>query len=76
MELWFLFSACPLIILYICIKFYENILDGNKLVEQTRFSLEIFQRGIISQKLYVELHSLMFIFVPSCMKISLAVFKL
>ena len=32
-------------------QFHENILDGNKVIEQTRFSLEIFQRGISSQKL-------------------------
>ena len=38
-----------------CTKFHEKILDGIKVIEQTRFSLEIFQRGIISQKLLVEL---------------------
>ena len=40
-----------LMLLYICIKFHENILDGIKVIEQTRFTLEKFQRGIISQKL-------------------------
>ena len=37
-----LFSACSLMMLYICTKFYENILNGNKVIEQTRFALEIF----------------------------------
>ena len=32
-----------------CTKFHENNLDDIKVIEQTRFSLEIFQRGIISQ---------------------------
>ena len=35
----------------ILLKFHENILDGIKVIEQKRFSLEKFQRGIISQKL-------------------------
>ena len=42
MELGFFFSACSLMMLYICTKFYENILKGNKVIEQTRFALEIF----------------------------------
>ena len=32
----------------ICTKFHENILDGIKVEEQTRFSFEKCQRGIIS----------------------------
>ena len=32
-------------------KFHENILDGIKVIAQTRFSLEKFQSGTISQKL-------------------------
>ena len=32
-------------------QFHENILDDIKVIKQKRFSLEIFQRGIISQKL-------------------------
>ena len=48
-ELRFLFSACPLMMLNICTKFHENIHDGNKFIGHIRFSLEIFQRGIISQ---------------------------
>ena len=37
--------------LYICTKFHENILDGIKVIQQTRFSIENFQRSIIAQKL-------------------------
>ena len=48
-ELRILFSTrCP-ILLYIFTKFHKNILDGIKVIEQTKFSLEIFQRGIVSQ---------------------------
>ena len=32
-------------LLYICTMFNENILDGMKVIEQTRFSNVIFQRG-------------------------------
>ena len=45
-----LFLTRRLILLYICTKTYENILDGIEVIEQTIFSLEKFQRGIISQK--------------------------
>ena len=38
-------------LLSICSKFHENILDAIKVIEQTRVSLEFFQRGIILQKL-------------------------
>ena len=37
-------------LLNICPKFHEIILGCMKVIEQTRFSLEIFQRGILSQK--------------------------
>ena len=37
MELWFLFSAHRLMIIYISTKFHENILDGIKAIERTRF---------------------------------------
>ena len=33
-----LFSAHRLIMVYICTKFHENILDGIKVIERTRFS--------------------------------------
>ena len=44
-ELRFLFSTRRLMLFNICTKFQENILDCIKVTEQTRFSLEIFQRG-------------------------------
>ena len=50
----FLFSAHGLM-LYICTTFHANILDGIKVTEWTRFSLEKNQRGIIPQILQVEL---------------------
>ena len=36
--LGFLFSAHRLMMVYICTKFNENILDGIKVIERTRFS--------------------------------------
>ena len=51
-------------LLYICTKFHENILDGIKVIEQTRFSSEKFQRVIISQKMYGELQ---FLFPAYCL---------
>ena len=69
--------------LYICPKFHENIIDDIKVIEWTRFSLEIFQRGIIPRILKMELqfifsahYLIMVYFVPSFMKVSLTVFKL
>ena len=56
--------SCSLMMLYICTKFHENILDGNKVIGQTRFSSDIFQRGIISQKILVELQ---FLFSTHCL---------
>ena len=35
-ELQFMCSASPLIVLYICVKFHENISNGFQLVEWTR----------------------------------------
>ena len=35
-ELQFMFSACRLIVLYICVKFRENISDGIWVMERTR----------------------------------------
>ena len=37
-ELQFLFSAHRLMMVYICTKYHENILDGMEIIEQTRFS--------------------------------------
>ena len=41
------FTAHRLMVTYICTNIHENILDGIKVIERTRFSLEKFQRGII-----------------------------
>ena len=37
-ELQFFFSAHRLMVDYICTKFHENILDGIKVTDRTRFS--------------------------------------
>ena len=39
-ELWFLHSACHRLVLNICMKFYECILNSSKVIEQTRFCQE------------------------------------
>ena len=39
-ELWFLHSACHLLVLNICMKFYEYILNSSKVIERTRFCQE------------------------------------
>ena len=39
-ELWFLPSACHLLLLNICMKFYEYILNSSKVIERTRFCQE------------------------------------
>ena len=46
----FLNSACRLVMLYICAKFHEIILNGIKIIKQTRFLYGKLQRGIIPQK--------------------------
>ena len=38
-ELWFLRSACHLMLVNICMKFHEGILNGFKVTEWTRFCL-------------------------------------
>ena len=43
-------SACCLVMLYICAKFHEIILNGIKVIERTRFLYRKLQRGIIPQK--------------------------
>ena len=35
-ELWFMCSACCLMVLYICVKFSENIANGISILEQTQ----------------------------------------
>ena len=44
-------SARCLVMLYICAKFHEIILNGIKVIERTRFLYEKLQRGIIPQKM-------------------------
>ena len=44
-------SACRMVMLYICAKFHEIILNGIKVIEWTRFLYRKFQRGIIPQNL-------------------------
>ena len=36
-ELWFLHFACSLILIYVHIKFHEDILNSFQVIEQTRF---------------------------------------
>ena len=36
-ELWFLHSACHLLVLNICMKFYEYILNSFNVIERTQF---------------------------------------
>ena len=40
------FSAHPLLTLYVCIKFQENICKGFRVTDQTRFVYVNLQRGI------------------------------
>ena len=52
-ELWFLFSAHCLIMLYICTRFCENISRGLGVLVPTLFPLRNLQRGIILSGLYL-----------------------
>ena len=36
-ELWFLHSACCLLLVNSCMKFHEDILNGFQVIERTRF---------------------------------------
>ena len=50
MERPLLISACRLVMLYICTKFREIIVNGIKVIERTQFSLYgKLQRGIMPQ---------------------------
>ena len=51
MEFGFLFSAHRLMMIYICTKFHENILEGLKVIEQTRFSFSKISKGHNSVKI-------------------------
>ena len=46
-----LIFACRLVMLYICAKFHEIILNGIKVIERTRFLYGKLQRGKIPQKM-------------------------
>ena len=46
-----LISAPHLVMLYICAKTHDIILNGIKVIEWTRFLYEKLQRGIIPQKM-------------------------
>ena len=52
MVLGFLFSAHPLMVVHICTKFGKNIFHGFEVTEQTQFSSQKFQRGLIPQKVW------------------------
>ena len=78
-----LISAPHLVMLYICAKFHEIILNGSKVIEWTRFLYEKLQRGIIPQKCRgsdrcSSLHIVWscYIFLPSFVKLSQTVSKL
>ena len=45
-----LISACRLIMLYICAKFHEIILNGIKVIERTRISIQKITKGNNSAK--------------------------
>ena len=49
-----LISARRLVMLYICAKFHEIILNPIKIIEGTQFLYGKLQRGIIPQKMWVE----------------------
>ena len=49
-ELWSLFSAYCLMMLYICIKFHENISKGFRVIEGLVFSFSGFSKGHNSVK--------------------------
>ena len=78
-----LISARRLVMLYICAKFHEIVLNGIKVIERTRFLYGKLQRRIIPQKCRwsnrcLSLHIVWscFIFVPSFVKLSQTVSKL
>ena len=46
-ELWFMCSACRLIVFYICVKLRENISDGLRVMEQTGIMEELTEGWIL-----------------------------
>ena len=78
-----LISARRLVMLYICAKLHEIILNGIKVIERTQFLYEKLQRGITPQKCRgsdrcLPLHTVCscFIFLPSFVKLSQTLSKL
>ena len=78
-----LISARRLVMLYICGKFHEIILNGIKVIERTQFLYEKLQRGITPQICRwsdgcLSLHVVWscFIFLPSFVKLFQTVSKL
>ena len=69
-ELWFLHSACPLILVDICMKFHDASLYGLKVIERTRwrqdFVRDKVQREITQKILMQEL-----LFLPSAHRLML-----
>ena len=55
----FLFSANCLMMLYICIKFHENISKGFRAIDRLLFPYSGFSKGHDSVKMLVELWSLL-----------------
>ena len=51
MSTWCASDVVHRMVVYICTKFHENILDGIKAIEKTVFPSEKFQRGIILYKM-------------------------
>ena len=55
-ELWFLHSACPLMLVDICMKFHDASLYGLKVIERTRwrqdFVRDTVQREITQKYIY------------------------
>ena len=50
MELWYLISAYCLTLLYVCIKFHENISKGFRAIEGLLFPYSGFSKGHNSVK--------------------------
>ena len=51
-ELWFLWSVCSLMMLYISVKFHENLFKGFQDTEQTRFCDRPMDRQMDRQELW------------------------
>ena len=57
-ELWFMHSACHLMVFNICVKFQENMSRGFKVMEQTQ-KLLTDTHTHKRQKLYTPLHCIL-----------------